>query len=196
MPLFRHSVLFACTLVAAGAACAPAGSFRPASALLPNNTDEIGFGTVFVGPRPYVDEPTAVVGQAWGTHALGPSVHLSVVSAFDADALAGGLSLALLPLRNSRAAAGIEFELGYAWAGVALPMAARTVGGTWLYASPRLGTWGDRLTPGRPFGIDVQVVDALSARAECQLSWASFDPNYRRIHYGLALAYQFDDSSK
>jgi hypothetical protein len=180
----------------AGAACAPAASFRPASALRPGQTDEVGLGVAVVGPRPYVDEPSPAVGQAWATHAFGPQVRLSLVSAFDADALGAGFVVTLLPLQTPRVTAGVEFELGFAWAGVALPLAVRTLGPTWVYASPRLGSWGDRVTPAVPFGLDVHVVDAVSARAECQVSWAAFDPNNRRVHYGVALAYQFGEISK
>jgi hypothetical protein len=187
----------ALALVGTGAAaCAPAASFRPASALRPGQTDEVGLGLAVVGPRPYVDEPSATVGQAWATHAFGPQVRLSLVSVFDADALGAGFVVALLPVQTPRVAAGVEFELGFAWAGVALPVAVRTVGPAWVYASPRLGSWGDRVTPAVPFGLDVHVLDAVSARAECQVSWAAFEPNNRRVHYGVALAYQFGESSK
>ncbi len=160
------------------------------------HTQEVGFGATLVGPRPYVDEPTSSVGQAWLTQAYGESVRLSFVSAFDADAFAGGVALALLPLSTRQAVAGVEFELGFAWASFGVPVAVRTVGDTWIYATPRVATWGDRLTPGVPFGLDVHVADAVSARAECALTWSDFEPNNRRIHYGLALAYQFGENSK
>jgi hypothetical protein len=192
----RIAGLLAALSGASGAACAPAASFRPASALRPGQTDEVGLGLAVVGPRPYVDEPSASVGEAWATHALAPQVRLSLVSAFDADALGAGFVLTLLPVQTPRVAAGVEFELGFAWAGVALPVAVRTVGQTWVYASPRLGSWGDRVAPAIPFGVDVHLLDTVSARAECQVSWASFEPNNRRVHYGVALAYQFGESSK
>jgi hypothetical protein len=160
------------------------------------HTQEVGFGTTLVGPRPYVDEPTSTVGHAWLTQAYGEFVRVSFVSAFDADAFAGGVALALLPLSTQRAVAGVEVELGFAWASFGLPMAARTVGDTWVYATPRIATWGDRLTPGVPFGLDVHVAHAISARAECALTWMDFEPNNRRVLYGLALAYQFGENSK
>ncbi len=178
-------------LLGLGAACAPAASFRPASALSNGRANEIGAGGVVIGKRPYVDEPAAGVGQAWGTHAVGEFVRVSLVTAFDAEALAGGFVLTVLPWQSNRIDAGIDVELGFAWAGVALPLAVRTVGPTWLYASPRLGTWGDRLTPGLPFGLDVHLGDDVSARAECQLSWADFVANNRRVLFGLAVAYAF-----
>lgn len=118
------------------------------------------------------------------------------MSAFDADAIGTGLAVAILPLRDGQFAAGLEFELGWAWAGIALPMAARTIGQMWFYAAPRLGSWGDRLSPDLPLGVDVHLADTVPARAEWQVSYAEFDPNHRRYHYGLGLAYQFDDSSK
>lgn len=182
--------------VATTPACAPPGSLRPASALPPNRTDEIGFGEVMVSPRPYVDEPWGQAAQAWATHALGELVRVSLITAFDSETFAGGVALAVLPLQTDRAAAGLEVELGYAWAGFSLPVAARALGPAWVYASPRLGSWGDKLSPAVPFGLDLHVADAVSARAEMQLSWADFEPNNRRFHYGLALAYQFGESSR
>ena len=180
----------------AGPACAPPGSLRPASAIPAHRSGEVGFGEVLVSPRTYVDEPWGQAAQAWATHSMGELVRISVVTAFDAEAFAGGLTLAVLPLQTDRLAAGLELELGYAWAGLSFPLAARTVGPAWVYASPRLGTWGDDLTPAVPFGLDLHLADAVSARAEMQLSWADFEPNNRRFHYGLALAYQFGESSR
>jgi hypothetical protein len=179
----------ACLLAALLLGCAPLASFRPPDALGPERQTEIGAGAVALSPRPYVDEPSALTGQLWATRKLASWLHVSAVGAFDDEALAAGLALQAVPVLTDLFAAGAEVELGYAWGAVALPMALRPSGWLSSYTAPRLGTLGDRLTPGIPGGVSVRVVDGFQLRAEVQVSWADFDAYQRRMHAGVAGVY-------
>jgi hypothetical protein len=129
------------------------------------------------------------VGQVWATLALSRSLELSGVGTFDATAVAGGGALRWTPLHLHRLAAGAELELGYAWAGLALPLATQPIDGLWLYTAPRLGTMGVHLTPALPFGVSLETLPGIMLRAEWQTSWAQFYAYQRRTHLALGLAY-------
>src|SRR5262245_56971779 len=107
------------------AGCAPLARFRPASGLMPGKSLEPGAGVAYVAPRPRVDEPTRGAGQVWLSGEPGSRVSLSAIGAFDVDAFALGGALRVDFLRADRAVAGVEAELGYAWAALSLPFALR-----------------------------------------------------------------------
>jgi hypothetical protein len=172
-------------------ACAPVGGFRPASALLGERSAEVGAGAVVVTPRPFVEESATGAGQLWGSYRANPWLRLSAIGAFDFDAAAIGAAAAAIPLRTRYFVGGVEGELGYAWGAISLPLAAGPTEEIWVYTSPRLGTWGDSLTPFLPLGLSVEPVEAFVLRAEGQVSWEDFKYYNRRVHVGLAGAYQF-----
>jgi hypothetical protein len=170
--------------------CAPLASFRPASGLMPGRKLEVGGGAVLLGSRPYVEEPSRGAGQVWATGDASRSVSLTLLGAFDAEAVALGGALRLNALETDRLAAGVEVELGYAWAGISLPFAVRAVDETWLYSAPRVGSWGMDFLLSAPVGVSVRVVDGLMLRAEGQASWQGARHFNRRMHLGAAAAYQ------
>lgn len=171
--------------------CGPVASFRPASGLMPDRHAEAGFGMAEVSPRPYVEEPAATAGQAWLSGRVTPLVDLTALTAFDDDAVAGGLAARFTPLRTDRLAASFEQELGYAWFAASTPVALRLVDQTWLYTAPRFGTWGAELSFMVGLGASVRVYDGMMLRAEWNRSWQDFKYYNRRDHRGLALAHQF-----
>lgn len=172
--------------------CAPLASLRPAGGMAESHRSvEVGAGAVAFGPRPYVTETWQPVGQIWGTLGLSRWFELSAVGAFDEQAFAAGGALRWIPLRSNRVAAGAEVEVGFAWAALALPIAARLSDGFWLYSTPRLGSVGIHLTPGVPVGISADVADGLILRGEAQLSWEDFLAYERRFHLAGGIAYQW-----
>lgn len=172
------------------AGCAPLASFRPPTGLLEQRSLEIGAGGVALSPRPYVQESWRGAGQVWGRGPVTEWLELGGVVAFDDEAALGGVTAQGRYARTDRFAGAVEVELGWAWGALALPVAVRLFDQSWLYASPRLGNYGDELTPGIPLGLSLRIWDGLMVRAEGQLSWAGFRYYNRRAHLGLALAYQ------
>lgn len=171
--------------------CGPVAGFRPAAGLMPDRRAEAGFGVAEVSPRPYVEEPAATAGQAWLSGRATRHIDLTGLFAFDDDAVAGGLAARFMPLRSDRFVAGFEQELGYAWFAASTPVALRLFDQTWLYTSPRLGTWGAELSFMVGLGASVRLYDGLMLRAEWQRSWQDFKYYNRRDHRGLAIAHQF-----
>lgn len=160
------------------------------------HTSDVGAGLVSIQPRPYVNEPTYYVGQLWASRRMSESLKLSGIIALDRDAAAGGTSLAWLPVRGL-VTAGVEAELGYAWAALGLPMSLALYDDfLTVYSTPRLGTWGSTLTPSVPLGLSIDLAASIELRAEVQVSWPDFLYYNRRVQGGLALAYQFDEVSK
>lgn len=145
---FRPGVLIAATLAAAG--CAPAASFRPPTGPMEDRSLELGGGGVAVSPRPYVQERWSGSGQLWATGPVADWLDLSAVVAFDDEAALGGGAAQARYVRTDRFAGAVELELGWAWGALALPVAVRLFDETWVYASPRLGTYGDEITPASP----------------------------------------------
>ncbi len=178
-------------LVAALAGCAPLASFRPASGLMEGRSVEGGVGAVAVSPRPFVQEDWHGMGHAWVTGRATDWLVVSGILAFDDDELAGGGAARLDLVDLDRFAGGVEVELGWAWGAFVLPMAVRLFDETWLYASPRIGTLGDEITPGIPVGFSVRLYEGLIVRLEGQASWAAFEAFERRFHLGLAVANQW-----
>jgi hypothetical protein len=173
-------------------ACSPVASFRPASGLMPGRHLEVGAGLAAVGPRPYVmTETWQKVGQAWATGNASDLVTLSAITAFDDDAIAAGGAFRLNAIRADRFAGGFEAEAGYAWMGASLPMAVRLFDQSWLYVTPRLGTWGIEPIYGTIVGGSFRIYDGFILRAEWQRSWQDFKYYNRRDTFGAAAAYQF-----
>ena len=172
-------------------ACAPLGELRPASGMMPGRSMEMGSGVVHVSPRQWVEEPPSNTGMLWYSADATKVVNLSVVSAFDTNALALGAAIRFNVLRFDRFAAGTELQVGYAWAALVFPLATRLFDQTWIYASPRFGTIGRDLSFGAPVGLSVRLWDGLSARGEVQTSWQDFKYYNRRIHSALGVAYQW-----
>jgi hypothetical protein len=147
-------------------------------------------GTV-VTPRPYVDEESHGVAEVWFSTVLGEQSDLTALVAFDDEALAMGGALTLRYVRTERIAAGAELELGYAWGAVSAPVSLRLVDRAYLYAAPRLGTWGMEFIFGVPVGTSVRIYEDFGVRAEWQRSWQGFQYYNRRDHFGFAAYYQF-----
>lgn len=175
---------------AALSGCMPLASFRPASGLMPGRSVEVGAGAAVVSSRPFVEEPWRGAGQIWMTRDAGSTLSVALIGAFDTDAAAIGGALRVNLLATDRVAAGVEAELGYAWAAFSLPLAVRTVDETWLYTGPRAGTWGMNLLLSVPAGASVRVVDGFMLRTEAQVSWQDARRWNRRAHLGVAAAHQ------
>jgi hypothetical protein len=171
--------------------CAPLAVLRPASGVLPDRSSEVGLGLVQLGPRPYVDERAQVIGQLWATHEPSQNLALTVLTAFDDSAVAGGLAVRWTPLRTSRLALGPEIEFGHAWGAASLGFAIRTVGENWLYTAPRIGNVGFDWTLGVPIGASIDLTHGFVLRGEAQLSWGELKYYNRRVHLAGGLAYQW-----
>ena len=171
--------------------CAPLGELRPASGMMPGKTFEIGSGVVHVSPRQYVEESPSNTGMLWGSADVSRVINLSIISAFDTNALAVGAAVRVNALKYDRFAGGVELQLGHAWGALVLPVAARLFDQTWVYASPRFGTLGRDLAFGAPVGVSVRVWNGLAVRGEVQTSWKDFKYYNRRIHSALGVAWQW-----
>jgi hypothetical protein len=180
----------ACILVLLSA-CAPLASLRPASGLAPGRSLETGMGVVTLGPRPYVDEASRTVGQLWVTGEPKRWLGLSGILGFDDQALAAGGALRWNVFRSSRFAAAIEGEGGFAWGAGSLNLAVSPLENNWLYAGPRLGTFGFDWELGVPVGASVYLGSGMSVRGEAQLSWVELMNYNQRMHLALALVNQF-----
>lgn len=177
--------------LAASGGCVPPGDFRPAAPFVDGRTSEIGAGVVASTKRPYVDEPTRAVGQLWGAHRFGERISVAGVGAFDDRAVALGAAFRVDALRFDRFALAGEVQLGYAWAGLSMPMAVRLFDATWLYAGPRALPRFQEWMLDLPVGLSVRVHEGFALRAEAHATWVDLDPYSRRFHLGLAAAYQF-----
>jgi hypothetical protein len=163
---------------------------------------EVGGGVAAVTPRPYVDEPTRATGQLWWTGRAADWASVSAIAAFDLDAVAAGGAFLAKYLQSERVVLGAEAELGYAWAALAAPAAVRLVDDWWLYTAPRVSNWGGPsrfelsavlkvLAVGIPVGANIPVCCGFVVRPEVQVSWVDFKYYNRRIHYGVAAAFQW-----
>jgi hypothetical protein len=173
------------------AACSPIASFRPAAGFVPGNSLEFGLGAVTISRRPYVIEEPRAIGQFWVSSEQSPSRNLTILGAFDDQALSLGASLRLRFVRTHAFVAAADGELGYLFAGLSLPLAVRVVDEVWLYAGPRLGNWGVDPSFGAPIGASVLVYDGFQLRGEWQRSYQDFKVYNRRDHFGIAAGYQF-----
>jgi len=191
-PAARATVCALAITCAGGLACAPLATFRNPGAPAPAGHQlEVGLGGVALGPRPYVDEPWRVLGQAWLSKNLSRRVALSTVVAADQEAVAVGGALLWRFVHEPRWVLGAEIEAGWLWAALAVPVAVRMFGNTWLYAAPRFGNVGHRPTVGLPAGLSVGLGDTWSIRVEVQVSWTDLEPYNRRVHLGAALVRAF-----
>lgn len=172
-------------------ACAPSQGFRPAGALDYGRDDEVGLAVSRVSARPYINETAQYVGQLWWSTRLDARWVLSAVGAFDEGSAAGGAAVRLDLASGRWAALAAEAEVGLFWGALSVPMTLRVWRRLGLYSAPRLGTWGPEVTPFLPLGISMQILDSVSLRAEGQVSWGDFKYYNRRVHWGLAGAYQW-----
>lgn len=170
--------------------CAPAQSFRPASALTADRQAEVGVALASVGSRPYVEERARPMAQGWWSSRLGRRWQSSVLLGFDQSALLAGGALRFLAAQG-RFWAAAEVEAGFAWAAVSLPVAVELWQPLGLYCSPRVGNWGVELSGFVPCGASIELGSGLVVRVELQLSWAGFAYYNRREHVGLGLIQQW-----
>ena len=186
----RWAEVTTCLLPAVALACGPSQAFRPAGFPSDGRDTEIGLAVSSIEPRPYVNEATQRVGQAWWSVKLDERWAVSTIVGFDTSSLLGGAALRYNLVNSDWLALAGEAEVGLAWAGISLPVSLRV----WrlaLYSTPRLSNWGPNVTPFIPVGLSVKIADALIVRGEAQLSWADFQYYNRRLHWGLALAHEW-----
>lgn len=168
--------------------CAPPAHLRPGA--LPLGTQsELGAAAVAVTPRPYVDEPTSHILQAWYTARLSERWSWSVIGAADtwAGLLGGALSVQALQL--SPLTASVEIEGGVLWAAMSLPIELRVPGELRFYVAPKVGHWGPRFAPFIPVGLSAPLLSGISLRAEVMWSWADLEYYNARLHGSAGLAY-------
>lgn len=171
--------------------CSPSQGFRPAGMLDHGRGDELGLAVSRVGARPYINETTQYVGQAWWATRLDERWELTALGAFDEGSAAGGAGLRYDIASGRWAALAAEAEAGLFWVALSVPMTFRVWHRLGLYSAPRIGTWGPEVTPFIPVGVSAQILDTLWVRVEGQVSWADFQYYNRRVHWGLALAHQW-----
>jgi hypothetical protein len=191
MARWRGPITLRWGLLAVAVACSPSQGFRPAGSLDLGRDSEIGLALSRVGPRPYINETAQFVGQGWWSTRLDEHWSLTAIGAFDEGSAAGGGALRYDIASGRWAALAAEAEVGLFWAAVSVPVSLRLWRGMALYSAPRLGVWGPELTPFIPLGVSGQIVEKLLVRAEAQVSWSDFQYYNRRVHLGLAVAYQW-----
>jgi hypothetical protein len=172
-------------------ACAPSQSFRPAGSLDHGRTSEVGLALSSVEKRPYVDEPTQRIGQAWFSERLDERWSLTAIGAFDTTSVLGGAALRWDAVSGQRISLAGELEVGLFWAGAAIPASVRLWRSVSVYTAPRLSNWGPEVTPFIPAGVSAEIAGTVVLRAEAQLSWAGFQYYNRRLHWGLAVAHEW-----
>ena len=190
----RRIVQGACCSLAVWApmGCAPPADFRPPSALMfREQTLEVGAGVVNVSKRPWVDETSRNIGQSWLTVRAASWVSFSAISAFDREGAAGGGAALFRLFHTDRLVLGTSAEAGYAWAGLSASGALRVLDDSWVYTAPRVANWGDVISVGIPMGLSIHIVEGLHLRTEVQWSWAELKYYNRRMHTGVAAAYDF-----
>ena len=170
------------------AGCAPVGAWRPASGVPAGAGAELGAGVVAQSPRPWVDEAWSGSGEMWGTGRVSSRVTLSTIVAVDGRGAAGGIALRWIAIEGDRAAVGIEVQLGWLWAAIAVPASVRMFGESWVYAAPRVGTFGARVAPALPVGVSLGLPSDTALRLEGQVSFPAFDPIERRFFFGAGVA--------
>ncbi len=173
------------------ASCAPLAEMRPAGGAMPDKTYELGTAAVSLGPRPYVQESASRSGMLWLSADASRRVTFTGITAFDRNAAAFGVATRFHVIRADRFALSPEVAAGYAFGALLLPVAVRIVDQTWLYASPRLGTFGRDLSFGAPVGLSVRIWDGFFLRSEAQLSWPDFKYYNRRLHLAFGVAAQW-----
>lgn len=173
------------------ASCAPLAEMRPAGGALPGKTYELGTAAVRLGPRPYVEESAARTGQLWLSADASRRFTFTGITAFDRNAAAFGVATRFHVVRADRVAFSTEVALGYAFGALVLPVAVRLFDQTWLYTSPRLGTFGRDLSFGAPVGISARIWDGFFLRSEAQVSWPDFKYYNRRVHLAFGVAAQW-----
>jgi hypothetical protein len=172
-------------------ACAPSQTFRPAGSIPSGRTEEVGLAVSSVEPRPYVNESTQRLGQAWWTLQFRERWSVTALAAFDTSAALGGVAMRWDAFQSSRFALSTELQLGFVWAAASASASVRLWPGGLIYTSPRLGNWGSEVTPFLPVGLAAEIIEGTVVRAEMQVSWSDFQYYNRRIHWGVAVAHQW-----
>ncbi len=113
-----------------------------------------------------------------------------MLAAGDTEAVLGGIAARLRVLDLDRFAGAVDIEGGYGWVTFSLPLAVRLFGHTWLYGAPEVGTWGVDATVRAVLGASIHVAGGWFVRLESQLNYPKLDPYLRRVHLGLAVAFQ------
>jgi hypothetical protein len=180
-----------CFLLVVCLGCSPLVGLRPPSGLYPGKRLELGAGGGLVLPRPYVIEKARGAGQIWAVSRLGSATDVSMIAAFDTEAVALGSALRFRYLTTPRFVTAFELEFGSAWTGVSLPVELRLFDRMHLYCAPRLASWGLDPIFGVATGLGVRLHDGLHLRAEWQRSYQDFAHYNRREHFGSGVAYQF-----
>ncbi|MFZ5895064.1 MAG: hypothetical protein ACOY0T_28650 [Myxococcota bacterium] len=178
-------------IAATSVGCAPVAMMRPPGVLEPDQRFEVGAGVARLSSRPYVDESARYTGQAWFSADVRRWLSLSGIVAFDTSAAAAGAATRWNALRTYRVTLGPELEFGYAWVAAAVPVSVRVFERNFVYAAPRVGSFGSRWTGGVPVGISVDLTHGFALRAEAQLSWQEFMYYNRRLHLAAGVAYDF-----
>lgn len=179
------------TLLASVLGCAPLASFRPASGLPDDRHVEFGAGSIYVSPRPYVEEPGRAAGQLWASKRTSRRTTLTGVAAFDNTAFALGGTARWDIVRDERVSAGIEPELGFLWGGVRFPVAVRFREENFLYFAPRVAARSLDVSLDLPVGMSLCVADGVFLRGEYGVSWTGELSYYqRRQMLGAGIAVQ------
>lgn len=171
--------------------CAPSQSFRPAGSISDTRRHELGVALSNVQPRPYVNETAQSLGQVWWSMKLREPWTLTAIGAFDSSSGLAGAAVRRDVLRSRRVAIAPEAELGFAWAALSLPASLMPLPRVALYTAPRIGNWGDEVTPFIPLGASGEVIEGFVVRGEVQVSWAAFHYYNRRVHWGFSVAHQW-----
>jgi hypothetical protein len=151
----------------------------------------VGLALSSIEPRPYVEEPTQRVGQAWLSSRLDERWSVTALGAFDRSSALGGAALRWDAVSSRLVSVAGELEVGLFWAGAALPASVRLWRSVTVYTTPRLSNWGAEVTPFIPVGLSGELGKAVVLRAEAQLSWAGFEYYNRRLHWGVAVAHEW-----
>ena len=171
--------------------CMPAALLRPPLPMLEGMENEVGGGGVAVSPPPYTIDPWYGSSHFWFRHRQRPRLTLAAIAGFDLEAafVGGGLTVDYVNL--TRFVGAVDLEGGWGWVNLSLPFGVRMWDGGWLYAAPRLGTWGQHAAIFLLAGVDFRLKGPWHLRAEYQVSWEEFAGYNRRHHIGGGLAYQF-----
>ncbi len=91
---------------------------------------------------------------------------------------------------DDRFALALDVEAGWLWAAIAVPVAVRTFGESWVYTAPFVGLWGPHVAVGAPLGFSLHVGQGVFLRAEGGVTYPELDPTQRRFHLATGVAYE------
>lgn len=178
-------------------ACAPPSSFRSMSVDL-DRPSEFGAGYTYAAPFPGAD-PGCELGllgcegggvQLWYQHRLGRRVTLGG-NLFGAgpSGIGGGLLTRFHLVEAERFRFGTDVDVGFLWAGVSLPLAARVAPDLWVYTAPTVQVSNIQFAR-FPLGLGFGATESMWLHGEGSLGW---NPNYHIPTWtvGGALSYRF-----